>query len=120
MAVRIPEAQYSAEQLIEVAKAIDILDRIFPYYNVRFEPIRDTQVSASPRDESAGATIRDKVLSVTTAVACSVPDIEVRTGLNKRQIRGVLSAPDMEFTKERVGGETRYQFAKMVPRERND
>lgn len=109
MAVHLPEVAYSSEQLAELSKASLVFERILPYFDVYFERRTDEVVSNL-------TTNRDKVIAATSEKAVSVSEIERRTGLIKRKIWGVLSAPDLVFAKTKVNGETHYQFDKAVPR----
>ena len=62
--------------------------------------------------EADRATIRERVLEQIRDQARSVREIEANTGLTKRQVRGVISAPDLKNRIERTvrHGVTHYRY----------
>jgi hypothetical protein len=117
MAVHLPERPYSAEQLSELAEACEVFERILPYFDVLFEHRPNPLIPESNDNvvNDSGSN-RDKIKSATTGKSLSVSQIESQTGLTKRKIWGVLSAPDLVFKKTMIGKETHYQFDKTIPR----
>lgn len=117
MTIYLPEINCTGEQLAELSQAIQILERIYPHYDVYFK----RAVNSLPTDVigyivNKNDSIRDKVINAIREKPCSVAEIEVRTGLDKKRIRGVLSAKELVFKKTRFAGETRYQYEPEIAR----
>ena len=107
MPVRLPELSLSGEDLADLTKAVQILERLFPTCEVRVD--KETSVFSrvfSPANE----TMRDKVIASISEKFRSVPEIEAVTGLDKKQIRGVLNSTDLKFTRTKENGELRYRY----------
>jgi hypothetical protein len=132
MSVHLPDVPYRADQLAEIAEAIEILERVFPGFDVRFTQSERTEAEVAEvakvenhngRQQpsgrlflDSGGTIRDRVRHATTGKFASVTEIAEESGLEIRQVRGVVNAPDAEFERQRSDGIQRYQFVAFKPR----
>lgn len=98
------------------AAAIQALDTLASYLDEVPESRvahATTQGPARPLSPPPGS-IRAKVLEIISGHWVTVPEIEHRTGLTTRQIRGVLTAPDVTNVIERrdpPGGQRQYRYA---------
>ena len=68
--------------------------------------------SEEPAPKGNGRSIREQVLEQIREQSRSVRDIETVTGLTKRQVRGVISAPDLKDRIERTAhsGTVQYRY----------
>jgi len=70
------------------------------------------RLSEQPALTGNGPSIRERVLEQIREQSRSVRDIEATTGLTKRQVRGVISAPDLKDRIERTShnGTVHYRY----------
>ena len=119
--VRLPETAISVGDFERRNEAINVLTSLYPNCDIIIES-RLAQNGALARHAPAtetGRSNRDKVLAVIKDVAATVDGISKATGLDAKKIRGVLTAPDLEFKRERSGGVVSYQFVGTRERKRN-
>lgn len=97
-----PTRRLNAHQLEQLGTALEILQSIFPYCDINIE---------SRIEEDKPRSNRDKVLAITKQAPATVEYIAKMTGLDHKQIRGVLSAADLKFTTTVEGRMVAYKFA---------
>ena len=112
----------TANELIDRLKeAIAVIEAICPGYEVRLLPKNHspkgsapTLVNAAimPSEMPRGGSLREQVVRA-TATWRSIAEIIRSTGLQQRQIYGVLGAPDTRdrFERRRVGGVKQYRYS---------
>jgi hypothetical protein len=118
MPVRLPEFSLSGKDLADLTTAVQILERLFPNCEIRID--KETTVF-SRVFSSANETKRDKVIASISNHFLSVPEIAAATGLDSKQVRGVLNSQDIKFVRKKENGELRYFYeapkSTAIPRE---
>ena len=102
-------------ELSEALKAIETLERVYPGFKLVLPSASESQAPEKkrPARKVNGAPIRDRVTSVASGRPKSLAEIVDATGLDKKQVRGCLNAPDMKDKFERTeldDGSKLYQY----------
>jgi len=105
--LRVSVTELTIHDLQRLHNAVDQIHSIFPNCIITVEKrINDS------------ATKRGKVLAATKHAPATVAQIAKMTGMKPGEIRGVLSASDLEFRRERIGGLIAYEFIRTRRRSR--
>lgn len=129
MAVVLPNLSVNAAQLAELAKAVAVLDELLPEFDVRFVPrvpvvagksdpsLTTSAMNVAP--STSQSSKRDLVKRAAAATHRTVDEIATDTNLDKKDIRGVLNAPDLVFDVQETNDGKRYLFTGTQKRSRS-
>jgi hypothetical protein len=108
------EAELQAK-IQETRKLLEALELLAQHYKAgSHSPLQSVQSNGKRPPVPPVGSIRDRVLKETTDYV-TVKHIADKTGLDMRQVRGVITAPDLKehFEKrDNHEGVTEYRFAK--------
>ncbi|MFN0016790.1 MAG: hypothetical protein ACKVP0_00940 [Pirellulaceae bacterium] len=103
MAVYLPPlSAVNTEKLAEISSALQALERLFPGCDIRVE-------LSEAEEQEIISSIRHRVIHA-TGKPTTANEIAAATGLDKKQVRGVLNAPDLHFKKSLTEGVVHYEF----------
>jgi hypothetical protein len=106
---KLAEAQQAVKDLTRVR---DILTGGSSGENESGPTIPNPPPKLTTRKRAPKGSIRDKVLACFRRDFLAVRDVAQETGLDNRQVRGVLTAPDLKasFQRREVDGLTHYKY----------